>query len=348
MKHFLLLVCLLSVLSSKAQDYIPFPDSTAVWNAVFGSFEPGSSGDLSSSHDGYSYLMQGDSLFENMSYSNMYVRKSMHYGSCQGCPNFQTYFSHDQQPFELIGGIREDSTKKVWFRRYGIEDWEPEWLWSENYTDTTEIILFDFGMEVGDTLWLYPEGVMQALPLISIEIGSLGRREFVFNNQVGPYPYQFGPVVEGIGALSSNPFAYYSINGDVLEYQARLQCFSENDEIIYSEEILGTWLDHCDGHTLGLREFEIKVLEVYPNPYSRGSSVSLGVRIPAGVQLTQVLVYDVMGRVIPDSKFKYQGVDSDYLESGILNLEFNQPAGLYTLLLTTKNGEVFSAKVMVE
>ena len=56
---------------------------------------------------------------------------------------------------------------------------------------------------------------------------------------------------------------------------------------------------------------------------------------------------DSQGRVIPDSKFKVEGSTSDNLESAILNLESLAP-GLYTLLITARDGRLFSEKVVVE
>ena len=100
---------------------------------------------------------------------------------------------------------------------------------------------------------------------------------------------------------------------------------------------------------VGLGELEIRdlKLEVWPNPYPAGSSAPLGVRFPQEVVVERVVMVDAKGRIIPDSKFKVQGSYSDNLESAILNLE-SSPPGLYTLLITTQYGAVYSGKVIIE
>jgi hypothetical protein len=59
------------------------------------------------------------------------------------------------------------------------------------------------------------------------------------------------------------------------------------------------------------------------------------------------VMVDALGRIIPNSKFNIQGSGQFKLESVILNLE-SLPTGLYTLLITTKDGGVYSEKVMIE
>jgi hypothetical protein len=54
----------------------------------------------------------------------------------------------------------------------------------------------------------------------------------------------------------------------------------------------------------------------------------------------KVQIIDGQGRFIPDSKFKVP-------TAIILNLEFLAP-GLYTLIVTTKDGMVCSEKVIIE
>ena len=53
-----------------------------------------------------------------------------------------------------------------------------------------------------------------------------------------------------------------------------------------------------------LPEYSRWNLEVWPNPYTPGSSAPLGVRLPKGLQVDHVMLVDAMGRVIEDSRFK--------------------------------------------
>jgi len=94
---------------------------------------------------------------------------------------------------------------------------------------------------------------------------------------------------------------------------------------------------------VGMAEFEIQSsndgmkLEVYPNPVS-GNEINI--RFPREEVVEKVQIIDGQGRFIPDSKFKVP-------TAIILNLEFLAP-GLYTLIVTTKDGMVCSEKVIIE
>ncbi len=104
----------------------------------------------------------------------------------------------------------------------------------------------------------------------------------------------------------------------------------------------GCLVENC---SLGLSEFQVQDsrLELWPNPVSTG----LNVRIPRGIAVDQVTLVDAMGRVIEDSRFQIQGSQSDNLESLSLNLE-SLPAGLYTIIMTSDEGGLYSGKFMKE
>ena len=59
------------------------------------------------------------------------------------------------------------------------------------------------------------------------------------------------------------------------------------------------------------------------------------------------MLIDAMGRVIQDFKFKVQGSYSDNLEPFSLNLE-SIPVGLYTIIMTSDDGGLYSGKFMKE
>ena len=89
---------------------------------------------------------------------------------------------------------------------------------------------------------------------------------------------------------------------------------------------------------------EASKLEIWPNP---NSGAELNIRIPQEVTVESVVLVDARGRIIPDSKFQIHGSYSDNLESITLNLE-SLSSGLYSLILTSRDGRVFSEKVVVE
>ena len=89
---------------------------------------------------------------------------------------------------------------------------------------------------------------------------------------------------------------------------------------------------------------EASKLEIWPNP---NSGAELNIRIPQEVTVESVVLVDARGRIIPDSMFQIHGSYSDNLESITLNLE-SLSSGLYSLILTRRDGRVYSEKVVVE
>ena len=93
----------------------------------------------------------------------------------------------------------------------------------------------------------------------------------------------------------------------------------------------------------GIQDWEIQdsKLRVWPNPLS---GAELNIRFPQEVQVESVVMVDAVGRIsnslslISDSgtnkKFEFQ--------------QSEMAAGLYSLILTTKEGAVYSEKVVVE
>jgi hypothetical protein len=116
-----------------------------------------------------------------------------------------------------------------------------------------------------------------------------------------------------------------------------------------------TWLVKVDAcgdlewqgcEPVGIGEFEIQSsndgmkLEVYPNPVS-GNEINI--RFPQEVVVERVMLADALGRF---KNLRFEIGNEGNLQSPISNL--NCPAGLYSLLITTKDGSVYSGKVIVE
>lgn len=86
-------------------------------------------------------------------------------------------------------------------------------------------------------------------------------------------------------------------------------------------------------------------LELWPNPIQSGISTSLNVRLPSEDPVVKVEMVDMMGRIsdlsIEDLKFDNR--------SQILQISTPQiPSGLHTILVSVRNGQTYSAKMIVE
>ena len=97
---------------------------------------------------------------------------------------------------------------------------------------------------------------------------------------------------------------------------------------------------------VGIEEYELRSLQVWPNP--AGTSATLSVRLPSGVQAERVSLVDMKGSSI-DLKFEDLRFDSH--GQGTLQYQISDltsSPGLYTLIITTRDGKVFSEKVVLE
>jgi len=98
----------------------------------------------------------------------------------------------------------------------------------------------------------------------------------------------------------------------------------------------GCLIENCQ---VGLEEYVMGSLSVYPNPVG----ASLNVSLPQGVQVVQVTVVDAMGRC-EDLRFDING-------QGILSSQisdFKSSSGLYSIIITSRDGRMFTGKFVIE
>jgi hypothetical protein len=132
--YYLVLILLFTGLWTQAQDeyeYTPFPDSNAIWSEYY---EP----PFGSGEDPYYHalaLFNEDTVINSITYQKLFRLKD-------------TVLNRDKA--EYIGGIREDSAKRVYFKGTPIDYLMP----SDNvFNENDEVLLYDFSIEVGDTLY---------------------------------------------------------------------------------------------------------------------------------------------------------------------------------------------------
>jgi hypothetical protein len=146
-----------------------------------------------------------------------------------------------QADFTVIGYIREDSLKKVYYR---------------DKNETESKLLYDFGAEVGDSI-MTGEFVLVVETIDSVLINNeyLKRVELSNEGLVGEI------WIEGIGSLCGIlSSGYYGVTGGKYD----LLCFYESEELMYSNPEF----ENCFYNTVGIREFETNRLrvEIIPNP----------------------------------------------------------------------------------
>jgi hypothetical protein len=95
-------------------------------------------------------------------------------------------------------------------------------------------------------------------------------------------------------------------------------------------------------------EFEglrVSELEVWPNPIQSGTSAPLSVRLPYRVEVVRVEIIDMFGR-ISDSTFLISEAGASHQKLEIRNQELS--AGMYSVVVTSRDGHRYSGKFVVE
>ena len=191
----------------------------------------------------------------------------------------------------------------------------------ETYNGNSEILLYDFTANVGDSL-VCGYGDYFVLDSISIEqIGGVDRKKFWFGLEydfIGE-PYAMETWIEGIGSDFGLLYcgSYYFCGG-----YYRALCFHQDGELIWQNPEY----DACV--ITSVEEINDKVISVYPNPAMEKVTID-------GVEAAEVQVYNALGRLVKTAR------NSNEVSLGGL------PQGVYMVRITDAENKVFTAKVAV-
>jgi hypothetical protein len=280
---------------STARDYIPFPTANAVWRECnYNAFE------LQHEED-YQYIITGDSLISEKTY-----HKLQRTGYVRLWDDFHRYNYYSYSINEYAGCYRNDTIeKKVW---YVFPD------------DNTEQLLYDFNLQIGDTLPVkfgYPFGIgiITNIDAIVLDDG-LHKRFEVFREFYGDFY-----IIEGVGStigliLNIPP------PGVIDPFDIILRCFSINGNPIYMNPIPG--LANCDTAYLDIKNYhQNKIgISLYPNPVNEQLTVKCN-----DLNITHIQIIDVTGRAIIDV------IPKNDEQEIILDVR-SLPAGLYFIKAT--------------
>ena len=105
-----------------------FPDSGAIWSEVY---RPKESPDINER-----FTLNGeDTIINGVNYKKLYLFSDSVF---------------DKSKASCVGGIREDENKRVYFKSDTVvHDLKPV----INYPYNEEVLLFDFSVSIGDTIW---------------------------------------------------------------------------------------------------------------------------------------------------------------------------------------------------
>ncbi len=276
-----LLIAIVYVFSNGyAQTYYPMPSDSATWTVVqygYGVTPP----ETGVTHFG----LAGDTVIDAFTYHKIYYN----YGGL-GFVNPDSAFN--LQTASLYGVFREDSSKKVWFRQLPF--------------DSTDILMYNFALNVGDTFCFYDEpcGVLcHPVSLIdSILINGSYRRQIHFN-----YAGQEETWIEGIGSIYDNWDGHWCFTGNIAWF---LNCYAERGVHIFGD---------CDFPT-GINETseESSALKMFPNPVDDFLMIENGI-IGANISIKNVLGQHCFSHHLTSGKLQ---MEVGFLEAGIYFLHY--------------------------
>ena len=192
----------------------------------------------------------------------------------------------------------------------------------ETYNGNSEILLYDFTANVGDSL-VCGYGDYFVLDSISIEqIGGVDRKKFWFGLEydfIGE-PYAMETWIEGIGSDFGLLYcgSYYFCGG-----YYRALCFHQDGELIWQNPEY----DACV--ITSVEEINDKVISVYPNPAMEIVTID-------GVEAAEVQVYNALGQLVKTFK------NTNEIPVAAL------PQGVYLLRITDTDGKVYMNKIAVQ
>src|SRR6185295_11959338 len=252
MKIVFIFLLVISFQNCLAQSYHPFPNSNAKWseeNYLYGA-QPG--GFSTTLYHGWLYALGDDTLIDSLhytlvgyqaTYSYQFVNSDLEYASN----------STINPPGMIFGAIREDSTKKIWFKKLPAN---PSFSYScfaaSSLPVDTEVLLYDFNLQVGDTLPWGPNFMnvvwktVIAIDSIHFSDGSLRKRyKFYFPLAGDEYWIEgMGSTLGLFGArqLAPDPWSLAS-------HDCWLNCFWNNGESLFKKTPFPSNIT-CDATTL--------------------------------------------------------------------------------------------------
>lgn len=271
---FLFSVC---CLTSYAQSYVPFPTTNAVWNDAYG-FNGGSFSYLGSKYD----FIDGDTVINNLQYHKVYSQAGTYYSPWL-LGSFPPPAVFLVSTFTGIGtyngAIREDSNKHIYY-----------FPTSQN-PPAHEYLLYDFNLQVGDTLSDTLYNVQQGSSYVvdsidSIFDGFIYRKRYYLNTQAN--------LIEGIGSSRGltqglDPF---------FEDWATLLCFSDTISK-YTDPLFNL----CSLLSINDNNATIKnLITIFPNPTSGFLNLKLE---DVNSFPLELMMMDMQGKLILQKSITY-------------------------------------------
>lgn len=302
--YIVLLVIHLFFINGLSQEYryVPFPDSNAIWSEIH--YPPVFSGDLPTCQ---SYvLFNEDTVINAQTYHKLFQLNDT---------------VIDRKNAIYMGGIREDSTKKIYYLG--------KHPYPSDFPEDEELLLYNFSVNIGDTI----RNVMFMLIEHYIVVTEIDTIFFKDNSirKIINFDYPYVKWMEGIGNNLGLLFFSGSIPNDGRWND--LICFFHNDTLIYHyDKYDGCFCTIADIHEQ--RKEKNCNVYFYPNPLIQKSVLHWGTTIFDNLEILN----------INGISFLHSNVEG---LTEILIYKNEYQSGLYIYKLTTQTGNSVFGKFLV-
>lgn len=270
------------------QNYYPLVQENNEWNVLQVIFEGGNPWDTTFFTQ--TYKISGDTIINELAYKKVYK-------------------SEEEMPvnWEYEGSIREEDEK----------------VWYISHFNNEEILIYDFTLNVGDTMAFQYQPVMVVDSIAYHEIAGI-ERKYMYFSYINFTTYK-ELWIEGIG---SNYGVLSSGSGGSVGGWTWLLCMSENGELIY----MNPNFNSCFLISNDINEIRTFDFNIYPNP-------TYGLLIIENLNNTKInsiSLVDLSGQIIQTFKNNQSTLDLGRMASGS-----------YLLIIDTENG-LIREKIIVK
>lgn len=292
-----------------AQLYQPFPTDSSMWREW--------AYDVDASYNDtwdYQYFIEGDTIIAGNNYHKILYTGTYHHVS------WTSYSINYVNQYK--GAFREDTAKHILFFPYG---------------DTTEYVLYDFNLSIGDTLtqsYLNSFGSGNWVSAIdSILVGGQYHKRYHISNDTAAASWNLNYVsfIEGVGST----FGLLGLGGGslwpVFERESHLSCYTHNGITEYTDSTTTS----CNPIIIGVTEQSDETpISIFPNP----TTGIINLKTPT-FEKTQIEIFDVLGKTIYQKE-----ISTPETEINLSSL----PKGVYFLKAISGNKRSTTQKIILQ
>tara|TARA_R110002049_G_scaffold246247_3_gene420260 strand:+ start:4654 stop:5553 length:900 start_codon:yes stop_codon:yes gene_type:complete len=281
-------------LIGQTNTYHPFPSNNAIWNFNANAVCLSSG----STVENFSIVMSGDTTINNVLYKKLqtpFVDRNMS-GTC-------TVKNKGYQ-----GAIREEASNKI---VYLIKPQE-----------TTETLLFDFNLQIGDSIKGALDGGMgdTVISIDSVLVGNNFRKRWNINTC-----YNIS-IIEGIGSNYGLIEPTPGCMSDIADFS--ITCFKEGTQVAYPNSV-----NNCQTITsLTTNNVNNEPISIFPNPAN--GEIQLDFK---GRKIKEVLLFNILGEQI---------ITKEVTNTNLLKID-NLPAGTVMVVTVDEDNQRTYHKIMV-